>query len=206
MGKSGGPGFQGPPGPPGPPGPNGGGVVYTRWGRTTCQDTPGTELVYEGRAGGSWYGHHGGGSNHLCMPEDPDYPDDMAFQSGVQGWNYVYGTEYQPYSGPVSALHDYQAPCAVCYVPGREISLMIPAKTQCPTSWTREYYGYLMTTHKSNHYRTTYECVDKDPEAVLGSVGDQNGAVFYHVEASCNGMPCPQYDPEKELTCVVCTK
>ncbi len=41
QGESGEPGIQGEPGPPGPPG---GGVVYTRWGRTTC---PGTaELVY----------------------------------------------------------------------------------------------------------------------------------------------------------------
>ena len=205
MGKSGGPGIQG---PPGPSGPSSGGVVYTRWGRTTCPSTPGTELVYEGRAGGSFYSQQGGGANYLCMPEDPDYPGDMVFQPGVQGWSYVYGTEYQPYSaGPLSAFHNYQAPCAVCYVPGREISLMIPAKTQCPTSWTKEYYGYLMTAYKgSDHYRTTYECVDKDPEAVSGSVGDQNGALFYHVEANCNGMPCPQYDPEKELTCVVCTK
>ena len=29
---------------------------------------------------------------------------------------------------------------------------------------------------------------------------------FYHVEANCNGMLCPPYDPQKELTCAVCTK
>ena len=58
-----------------------------------------------------------------------------------------------------------------------------------------------MTSHNLNR-RTTYECVDKVPEAVPGSVGDQNGALLYHVEANCNGMPCPQYDPEKELTCL----
>ena len=47
-GERGDPGIQG---PLGPPGPSNGGVVYTRWGRTTCPDTPGTELVYTGRAG-----------------------------------------------------------------------------------------------------------------------------------------------------------
>ncbi len=31
------------------------------------------------------------------------------------------------------------------------------------------------------------------------------GALFFHVEAECGGMQCPPYDPEKELTCVVCT-
>ena len=35
-------------GPRGPAGPPGGGVSYTRWGRTTCPTTEGTQLVYEG--------------------------------------------------------------------------------------------------------------------------------------------------------------
>ena len=48
--------------------------------------------------------------------------------------------------------------------------------------------------------------MDKDPEAVRGEAVDTNGALFYHTEAVCNGIDCPPYDPEKELTCVVCTK
>ena len=35
---------------------------------------------------------------------------------------------------------------------------MVPAKTQCPTDWTVEYVGYLMSEDRSV-YRTTYECV-----------------------------------------------
>ena len=38
----------------GPPGPSSGGVTYIRWGRTTCPNTTGTELVYKGRAAGSF--------------------------------------------------------------------------------------------------------------------------------------------------------
>ena len=48
--------------------------------------------------------------------------------------------------------------------------------------------------------------MDKDPEAVRGEAANTDGAVFYHTEAVCNGIDCPPYDPEKELTCVVCTK
>ena len=44
---------------------------------------------------------------------------------------------------------------------------MIPAKTQCPTDWTLEYVGYLMTAWV-NTGRTMYECVDKDPESIPG--------------------------------------
>ena len=40
---------------------------------------------------------------------------------------------------------------------------MIPAKTQCLTVWTREYYGYLTIEHES-HYRSSYNCVDIDSE------------------------------------------
>ena len=82
---------------------------------------------------------------------------------------------------------------------------MIPAKTSCPPSWTREYYGYLMT-ERYNHHRSTFECVDKDQQSIDGSHADTNGALFYHVEATCTGIDCPPFDPAKELNCVVCTK
>ena len=54
------PGIIGPPGPQGPPGPFNGGLVYTRWGRTTCPSTSGTQLVCEGRAAGSRWNVKGG--------------------------------------------------------------------------------------------------------------------------------------------------
>ena len=66
-------GQRGEQGVAGPPGPRNGGVVYTRWGKTSCPNITGTELVYAGRAGGSWFRHTGGGANYLCMPNDPDY-------------------------------------------------------------------------------------------------------------------------------------
>ncbi len=201
-------GIQGPPGLrglPGAPPPNSGGVLYTRWGRTACPGTPGTELVYAGRVGGSWYGNTGGGANYLCMPDDPQY---LTYEPGVQDVSPIFGTEYQAYGGqPLRAVHDHNVPCAVCFSSMRETVLMLPAKPTCPPSWTLEYAGYLMSTHRSsNHHRTMYECVDKDPDCIPGSAGNTDGAVFYHTEANCNGMPCPPYDPQKELTCAVCTK
>ena len=84
-------GQKGEQGVAGPPGPRNGGVVYTRWGKISCPNTTGTELVYAGRAGGSHQFSSGGGANYLCMPNDPDY---LRHQSGVQGWSYVYGAEY----------------------------------------------------------------------------------------------------------------
>ena len=81
-GREGEPGPQGPPGrdgkvgpkgdmgEQGPPGPSSGGVTYVRWGRITCPDTNGTELVYARRAAGY-----------------------LAYKPGVQGDSPIHGAQ-----------------------------------------------------------------------------------------------------------------
>ena len=200
-------GMMGSPGLRGPAGSRAAcGQTYVRWGRTTC---PG-ELVYSGRAGGSWWNKNGGATNYLCMPNNPDY---LQYQASVEGFNYVYGVEYNPASGQPLNMNPnvdaHNVPCAVCMAVSRCSLLMIPGKTSCPVSWTTEYVGYLMSGHQSNTLPTTYECVDKDPESVpgLNAAGWGSGSgLFSHVEASCNGMACPPYVAGRELTCVVCTR
>ena len=119
----------------------------------------------------------------------------------------MYGAEYEINTdGPLSHnVADQNVPCAVCHVRERGSLLMIPARNDCPASWTKEYEGALMSEYHGFH-RTMYECVDKDAESVPGSAASTNGVLLYFVEASCNGLPCPPYDPEKELLCAVCTK
>jgi len=197
-------GQKGDTGPAGPPGPTAGGVVYTRWGRTTCPTTSGTQLIYAGRAAGSWYSHSGGGAEYLCLPDDPNY---LRYTNGVQnGCAYLYGAEYEAWdNGPLSAVQNHNVPCAVCYASTRGTVMMIPGKTVCPSSWIREYYGYLMTARDNDHYRTKFECMDRSPQSIPGSASDTHGAVFYHVEARCVGI-CPPYTDGREFTCTVCTK
>ena len=208
-GREGKVGERGESGVQGPPGPQGrGGAVYTRWGKTTCPNTEGTELVYAGRIGGSIYNQQGGGSNYLCMPDNPDY---SSYTPGVQGASPIHGTEFETgrYSniiGPLSSFHDQNIPCALCSTSVRVQVLMIPAKTQCPSSWTLEYSGYLMSNYRG-HRRTMFECVDGNPDTVPGQAANTNAALLYHTEATCDdGLLCPPYDPQKELTCAVCTK
>ena len=201
-GLTGATGAQGPKGPAGPPGPRSGGVTYVRWGKSSCPNVTGTELIYAGRTAGTFHNKPGGGSNYLCLPDEPQYT--LRYRPGSQRYSEIYGTEYQY---PVTGSHDHNVPCAVCFASTREAVLMIPARTSCPTGWTMEYYGYLMSTYQgSNHYRTSFECVDKDPDSVHGSGANIHGAVFYHVEANCNGIACPPYNNYKELNCAVCTK
>ena len=59
---------------------------------------------------------------------------------------------------------------------------MIPAKIICPTTWTTEYQGYLMTNYHAHKQNTGFECLDKDTESIPGSSADTNGALFYHVQ------------------------
>ena len=193
-------GQKGDTGPPGYPAAVVGGVTYHRWGKSTCGS--GATLVYGGKTGIPYYVHKGGASNYICMPNDPQYT--LPYRPGVQGYSYVYGTEYE-LAPPGYNVNQHNAPCAVCYVATKQTTIMIPAHTSCPTGWTREYYGYLASESK-NHYRTTYVCVDVAMESVPGSSADIAGGHFYFVEAHCNGVSCPPYSNEKELGCVVCSK
>ena len=105
----------------------------------------------------------------------------------------------------VHGRHDTDVPCAVCHVSNRTAVYMVPAKYTCPTGWTREYYGYLMTSYYSGHYRTQYTCVDIALQSVTGSAANQNGLLFYFVEGRCGSLPCPRYDGTREFSCAVCT-
>lgn len=177
------------------------GTNYIRWGRTDCPTT--ATLVYHGLAAGSWWADTGGGANYLCVPHQPQY---LSYSRGHQRYKNIYGAEYELWDGsPYPNIHHHNVPCAVCTVT-RSQKLMIPAHYRCPSGWTREYYGYLMASSTLGHYRTMYECMDRYPASAPGSYLNKDGAVFYHVEASCNGIPCPPYNSEKEMTCVVCTK
>ena len=182
-------------------------MVYTRWGKTTCSNTSGAELLYAGRAAGSYYNENGGGANYLCLPEQPE---NLTYTAGRQGGRaYLYGTEYETGGGgdgPFRSVYQHDVPCAVCYTPTWVAVVMIPARLSCPSSWTREYYGYLMANGNS-YRRTMFECVDISPESVPDSTANTDGALLYHTEVYCGyGIPCPPYDSEKEVVCVVCTK
>ena len=211
--SSGSPGSTGLTGPKGVPGEKGmkgdkeernEGTVYVRWGHDQCPST--AQLVYSGRAGGSWSGHTGGGSNPQCLPLDPN---SLTPISGSQSYRaYMHGAEYETHTDSNNHVHGHQntnVPCAVCYVSNRTAVYMVPAKYTCPSGWTREYYGYLMAEYHT-HSRSQYTCVDTTFKSVTGSSANKDGLLFYFVEGRCELLPCPPYDNTKELSCAVCTK
>jgi len=195
------PGSKGVAGPVGPKGEGAGGLVYVHWGHKSCPGT-GAQLLYSGRAAGSYYNHKGGGGNPQCLPLDPNY---LKTVSGAETLAFIYGAEYQNTNGLVPNSHDTDVVCAVCYVPTRNTVYMLPAKYTCPTGWTTEYYGFLMSEYH-NHHRSAFSCVDHSFTPVIGSSHNHNGFLFYPVEGVCGSLPCPPYDRNKELSCAVCTK
>ena len=120
--------------------------------------------------------------------------------------NHIYGAEYEFSGGPNGNVHDHNVPCAVCYVPTRATAIMVPAKSLCPPSWTREYYGYL-TTEADGHRRSSFNCIDVNPEVIPDTSADTNGALFYYTSSVCGyGLDCPPYENNRILSCALCTK
>ena len=215
-GEKGSSGLPGPTGLTGPKGATGqkgvkgdkeernGGTVYVRWGHDQCPST--AQLVYSGRAGGSWF-DSGGGANPQCLPMDPNY---LRSISGDQYWRaHMYGAEYEFVADSSSHFHgipNTDVPCAVCYVTQRSTVYMLPAKYTCPSGWTREYYGYLMADYFGRGVRNEFTCIDTALKPVPGSAANKHGLVFYFTEGKCGSLPCPPYDNNRELSCSVCTK
>ena len=179
-------------------------MTYTRWGKSSCPSSTGAQLVYSGRAGGTYWNTRGGSAEKICLPDDPEYVTETSGLS-IPNYSTVQGAEYEFFSGPNANVSNYNVPCAVCYVPTRAVTIMVPAKTTCPSSWTREYYGYL-TTELDAYYRTSYTCVDNSPDVITGTSGNEDGSLFHYTVTDCNGLLCPPYERSRILSCVVCTK
>ena len=185
-----------------------GGTTYIRWGRKNCPGN-GSELIYSGYAGGSWYGHSGAAVSMLCLTTNPDW---AKYTSSLDSESaFVYGAEYESSSsrtdkffGPGHVQHD--VPCAVCDVQSRSSHIMIPGKTRCHAGWTLEYSGYLMSGYHAHAAARDYHCVDKYAETLNGGDKNDNGYLLYFVEGRCGSLKCPPYVSGRELTCAVCTK
>ena len=141
----------------------------------------------------------GGSANHLCMTEHPIY-DSHVLPSG----NYhtgIYGSEYE--ICPEHACNTSPA-CAVCRVL-RAATVMIPGTNTCTPGWTLEYSGYIMGGW-TDHAPSEFICIDSSLGYVPYSQNDDNQNTIFYVATQCGALPCPPYQREKAVTCVVCSK
>ena len=179
--------------------------------------TPLMQCLFAGYAAGRHHYRIGGGSNFLCLPEQPQWRN---HSTGTTWSGWLYGTVYRLKTGHdalfrnggSSVFHNKPTPCAVCYVPQRSAQLMIPASNECPIGWTREYNGYLMSaysyavqTKTYAHHSASYICIDLSPETAVGPINILQ-ALLYFVKVGCGTLPCSRYHNGWEVACVVCTK
>jgi len=169
-------------------------------------------MLVSGYAAGRNYRRIGGGSNQLCLPEEPTLQTHT--RAGVHsGW--LYGIEYRTDGSNLqgtTAYHGKPTPCTVCYVPQRSAQLMIPASNTCPVGWTREYNGYLMAEYSHSvgtksyaHHSSSYICVDSAPEVATGPISLTQG-LLYFIKVGCGTLPCSKFAEGLNVPCVVCTK
>lgn len=164
-----------------------------RWGHVFCPSN--TTKIYNGISAGSDFRNSGSGSNTLCLPHAPTYDFSPTGLNTVRGAS-IHRARY-------STDLKQQMPCAVCLVPQRSVIHTFPAQPTCPTGWTLEYTGFLMTSH-DDHQRSDFICVQRNP-FVQSSPRNTEGLLFYNVEANCTSLPCPHYQRERALTCAVCS-
>ena len=153
------------------------------------------------------YEYRPGGSNYLCLPEEPQWKNYTTAES--RNLAHVFGVEYKFDRNFINGgrrLSDKPVPCAVCYVSQRSASLMIPAGSYCPVGWTEEYGGYVMSAHRIDavDHSTSYVCVDQAPAAGNGRGGYEH-ALISVVKVVSGTLPSTVYH-YRELACVVCTK
>ncbi|VDH90187.1 Hypothetical predicted protein [Mytilus galloprovincialis] len=142
---------------------------------------------------------YGGPSNILCLPNNPETSNITTV-----GRSLIYGTEYEETFFGAGAA-DEDAPCAVCRSHYTYASIMIPGRKSCYSGWKLEYHGYLA----SNHYgykASSYICVDNKPEFLQGGKSNQNGNLLFATATKCGSLPCPPYDDNFAVYCVVCSK
>ncbi len=75
--------------------------------------------------------------------------------------------------------------------------IMIPDMMNCSSSWTREYYGYIMAEMNGHNSSMSYEYIDINAENNASSGGSEDGALFYFTET---GISYPPYEAGIELS------
>ena len=157
-------------------------------------------------AGGKVYydQQKGGGANYVCLTQNPNFNQSTPGQDDSR--SRIYPVEYRSWEGPLKPQHNHDAPCAVCQTTGcRTQVLMIPSSTLCPNGWNKEYDGYLVTA-RWDTFRTTYVCLDGNPESIPGGNASAEISLFFKVEIVNPDTSLPSnYETGKELSCAVCT-
>ncbi|VDI61444.1 Hypothetical predicted protein [Mytilus galloprovincialis] len=180
------------------------GAVYIRWGKKTCPQNNGTELIYSGTMGGGWYDRTSSPAEPICIPHDPDFVTKDTASIDSNWVSSLYGAEYEDTFGGLSS-HNDDVPCAACRATHKSSVIMIPGKTSCYTGWKTEYFGRMAASSNFNKASSQYTCIDESPDVLEAGSGNYDGYLLYPVRAVCGSLRCPPFHNNALLTCVVCS-
>ena len=155
-----------------------------------------------GVAGGGQYNEDGNGANTLCLPHDPEHPPFSISVDVDDDYAHLYGSEYRLNLHRVHSPED--VPCAVCRTHLASSTIMIPGKHTCPVKWQKQYSG-LLTASRHIYQKSEYLCLHEDPDFLEGSRNKDDGRLFYPVKSVCGSLPCPPYEDDMLVSCVVCS-
>ena len=112
------------------------GVVYARWGESRCP--PESTLLYDGII------IHAASmlANLLCIPRDSANSTSQSDASTATPSSHITRMEPLLYANQMNVTD--AIPCALCHVRTQSVSGL----STCPSGWTKQYGGYLMTFHE----------------------------------------------------------
>ena len=208
---------------------NANGNVYVRFGASTCPT--GHQTIGTGRIVGTPSYRGDGGAQYLCLDTYfSEIGDSSNTQNSGNGMKMLARVEYiDDGSQPLlSGKHQYDASCSVCQAPDRAWGVMIPGRRSCPSGFTADYSGFLMTEVGGNrNVRPTggqefgsprgvseHICVDGKFDGSSSSTGgalhethQNNNARLALIELDpVYGDPSAMgYITGREVTCVQCS-
>ena len=139
----------------------------------------------------------------LCLHENPQRRENKV----VARRSLIRGVEYET-DGHFEEVKNHDMACSVCQVQRSDV-VMVPGRRTCPGGWVLEYEGMIMGARASLSAESNgsdFICVSIAFDTVPGGGNENTGANIYLTEIECNSLPCPPYEAETELSCVVCSK
>ena len=182
-------------------------MVYIRWGDNRCP--PNAIRLHEGiitQAASKT-------ANLLCIPKFSTQTSSTNQYTSINQYtsttppSHITRMEpllYTNLQGMVDAV-----PCARCYDNSHSTEFTFPGSTTCPTDWTRQYYGHLITSYELS--TSDVLCGDERLTRAIqwgdGSYTSGRNDVNM-IETVCDKevLSCRGYGAGQLTPCVVCSK
>lgn len=146
----------------------------------------------------------GHGANYQCLPTAPVYGNFNTTENDARSAISV-ATIKDDTNVIDSALDSQVLQCSYCQTLSAFVVRMLVGTKSCPTGWTAEYTGYLISSkEESSRCSMGYACLASSPNTLANS--DTTGtSEVYLVEQECGALPCGTYTNYEEVACTVCS-